>query len=172
MSGQTQADRCFVLDASFFIEFCGVPDFIINSGFKCYVPLSVKEEIKSFRARAIFDSIKPILIIPQKKYVDDIKEICKKTCDKLTSQDVDVLAVALMLRDQGKNVVVLTEDYGIMNIAKLLSLECENLTKEGIKNLYVWRKKCVLCGKLVKKECIECPFCGSKKFKFIPKKIN
>jgi len=175
MSGQTQPNdndkenkECFVLDASFFIEIPEALEFLNNS--ECYTTPSIYEELKSLKAKAMFDAIKPKLNSPREDYIKKVKEVVKATNDKLSPQDIEVLALALMLKDKRKNVILLTEDYGIMNVASCLSLRTKCFVNKGIKDFYVWRKRCAICGRLVKKFISECPYCGSKKFCYVPKR--
>ncbi len=165
---ESAAKDCFVLDASFFIEVPEALDFLSDA--ECYTTPSIFEELRSLRAKAMFEAIKPEVIDPKDDYIKKVRNAIKTTSDKLSPQDIEVLALALMLKDKGKNVVLLTEDYGIMNVASLLSLESRSFVNKGISNFYVWRKKCVVCGKLVKKSANECPYCGSHTFCYIPKK--
>ena len=81
--------------------------------------------------------------------------------------DKNLIALALMLRDEGKNIKVISDDYTIQNTLKIINIPYSGIMTDGIKGVYNWKKVCEGC----KKEFDEnypfddCDVCGSKVFK-------
>ena len=96
-------------------------------------------------------------------------EIISKSGDvlRLSVPDKKLIALALMLRDEGKNIKVISDDYTIQNTLKIINIPYSGIMTDGIKGVYNWKKVCEGC----KKEFDEnypfddCDVCGSKVFK-------
>ena len=86
---------------------------------------------------------------------------------RLSGSDKKLIALALQAIDKGKDVKLISDDYSIQNVLKILNIPFESIITEGIKGVYNWKKVCEGC----KKEFDEnypfedCEICGSKVFK-------
>lgn len=114
---------------------------------------------------------------PSKKSIIKIKEISEITGDysRLSKTDIDILALALDLKnDTENNVSILTDDYSIQNVSNYLKINYLNITQTGIKKRFIWSYKCMGCGKKFEKSINICPICGSsiKNYLSKTKKIN
>ena len=100
---------------------------------------------------------------PSKKTVDKIKKIASKTGDitRLSNTDIELIALAYEIKKQKENVVVLTDDYSIQNIAAYLDIKFENIGQRGITKKFKWISHCTGCGKKFKENINKCPICGS-----------
>jgi len=109
---------------------------------------------------------------PDKKYIRKIKEKSKDTGDigRISDTDVEILALALELKNKGEEVVILTDDYSIQNMANNLSINYENISQKKIKKRFKWVFKCRGCGKKFKDNINKCPICGSETKKVIVEK--
>ena len=102
------------------------------------------------------------------KYIKEVNEIISKSGDvlRLSVPDKKLIALALMLRDEGKNIKVISDDYTIQNTLKIINIPYSGIMTDGIKGVYNWKKVCEGC----KKEFDEnypfddCDVCGSKVF--------
>ena len=101
---------------------------------------------------------------PSQYSIDKIKTISNKTgdIDRLSEADKDVLALALDINTAGdKEVVILTDDYSIQNVAHVLNIKFENISQQGITKRFIWSRRCLGCGKNFKENLKVCPICGS-----------
>lgn len=114
------------------------------------------------------------VIAPEDKSIKKINSTAKKTGDygRLSQTDIEVLAVSLDLKKEGKNPVILSDDYSIQNIAETIDIKYENISQEIISKKYRWISKCTGCGKKFKEHINNCPICGSETKKSISKKSN
>lgn len=157
----------YILDASAFIN-----GFEISSKHNYTVP-EITEEIKDFESRLKFDAaIAEGLIIVKDvslKYTSCVHEIISRSGDilRLSLPDKKLISLAYMMSDEGKSVMVITDDYTIQNTLKILDIPFSGIKTEGIKEIYNWKKVCVGC----KKEYDEnypfddCEICGSEIYK-------
>ncbi len=157
----------YVLDASAFIN--GFKPTSKNN----YTVPEITAEIKDFESRLVYDSAVDdgILVVQDvtKDYVDKTDEIISKSGDvlRLSVPDKKIIALALMLIDDGKSVKVISDDYTIQNTLEIMNIPYSGIITEGIKEIYNWKKVCRGC----KKEFDEgypfddCDVCGSKIFK-------
>ena len=103
------------------------------------------------------------------KYIDEVNGIISESGDvlRLSAPDKKLIALALMLKDEGKNIKVISDDYTIQNTLKIINIPYSGIITEGIKGVYNWKKICEGC----KKEFDEnypfddCDVCGSRIFK-------
>lgn len=100
-----------------------------------------------------------------KKSINKIKKTAEETGDKdrLSSADVEILALALDIKkDDNKEAVILTDDYSIQNVANTLNIEFQSFSQRGITKKFKWHYRCPGCGKQFKKSIKICPICGTK----------
>jgi len=166
----------FVLDAS------AIYNGILSQNLpgKKYLPQCTIYEIEGMlRGEAFKEEIirsdKVIVRDPDDFSVNVITESAKKTGDivELSVCDIRILALALDLKNNKENPVIISDDYDIQNLAKHLGLKCRGVHWKGITKLYEYFWLCTGCGtksKVRRDICIEC---GSPmKKKTLKKKIN
>ena len=157
----------YVLDASAFIN-----GFKPTSKYNYTVP-EITAEIKDFESRLVYDSAvdEGILIVQDVtgEYIDKTDEIIAKSGDvlRLSIPDKKIIALALMLRDENRNVKVISDDYTIQNTLKIMDIPYSGIITEGIKEIYNWKKVCQGCKKEFDEDYSfdDCDVCGSKIFK-------
>ena len=126
----------YVLDASAFIN-----GFKPTSQYNYTVP-EITAEIKDFESRLLYDSAVDdgILIVQDvdRKYLDKTEENISKSGDvlRLSLPDKKIIALALMLIDEGKSVKVISDDYTIQNTLKIMNIPYSGIITEGIKEIY------------------------------------
>ena len=112
-----------------------------------------------------------ILIVQDvtEEYIDKTNEIIAKSGDvlRLSIPDKKIIALALMLRDENRNVKVISDDYTIQNTLKIMDIPYSGIITEGIKEIYNWKKVCQGCKKEFEEDYPfdDCDVCGSKIFK-------
>ena len=157
----------FVLDASAFIN-----GFILESN-NNYTNPEITSEVKDFESKLTLD----MAINDGKLIIQDVDEKYIKRVDKVISQSGDILrlsnpdkkliALALMLKDEGKNIKVISDDYTIQNTLKIINIPYSGVVTEGIKGIYNWKKVCEGCKKEFSDDYPfdDCDVCGSMVFK-------
>ena len=96
---------------------------------------------------------------PSSASLEKVKQGAKRTGDdaRLSPTDMEVLALALDLK-----ATLLTDDYSIQNLAKVLGVEYRGVGVKSIKEVITWRYRCTGCRKEWDVNHPDCPICGSK----------
>jgi len=81
---------------------------------------------------------------------------------RLSDVDLGIAAAALGLSQTGRDVVVLTDDYALQNLLSALGLKHGRITHRGIVKQIVYRYRCTVCGRLLRRATANCPDCGSR----------
>lgn len=79
---------------------------------------------------------------------------------KLSETDIKVLAKALDEVKKGNDVVLVTDDYAIQNVAMYLGIKFEGILHKQISKEFKWVKVCRGCGRKIESDV--CPVCGSE----------
>ena len=163
--GELLINKVLILDASAIMG--GFKPHLINQ--EQYIPTGVMEEIISAKAEENlnlgFKEKKLSVRDPSQKSIDEINQFALKTGDSFVLSDVDisVLALALELKNEGKDPIILTDDYSIQNLAGKLELEFDSIIESGIRKQIQWKIVCPSCRKAYphsKKKAI-CDSCGT-----------
>jgi len=165
--GQTMKKNYKVLDASAFIGGYRPTDknnFTISE---------VTEELKDIQSKMIMENaLKDGLLNILEPDYDGIKTVelmIKKSGDVLRLSDTDkkLLALALNVKKNYGDVILITDDYSIQNVSKLLKISFKSVLTSGIKEVYGWKKVCKGCKKEYDDDYSwdECEICGSPIFK-------
>lgn len=96
---------------------------------------------------------------PSTASLEAVRKAAESTGDdaRLSPVDMEVLALALDLK-----AVLLTDDYSIQNLARVLHVPYQGVGLKGIKEVLEWKYRCKGCGKLFDKNQPDCPICGSE----------
>lgn len=157
----------YILDASAFIN--GFKPTSKNN----YTVPEITFEIKDFESRLSYDSAvdegKLTVQDVTKEYLDKTDEIISESGDilRLSLPDKKIIALALMLRDEGKSVKVISDDYTIQNTLKIIGIPYDGIITDGIREIYNWKKICQGCKKEFEEDYPfdDCDVCGSKIYK-------
>ncbi len=96
---------------------------------------------------------------PSQKSLATVRAKSRHTGDVVSQTDIKLLALALDCRDEGAELV--TDDYGIQNLASLLGIPYRRVVMPGIKEVLRWESVCPGCGRRYPPSVAECPICGS-----------
>ena len=146
----------YVLDASAIIN---------NASFyfgeeKYYMTARTFSEIKEGEKRMLMEDAltrKNLTIMePGKGSLEKVRKEMEKTGDRLSVPDIETLALAYEL-----NLPLITDDYGMQNVASCLKINALGGAEPGIKKVWKWVMVCQGCKRTYKtgKVCAEC---GSK----------
>jgi UPF0271 protein len=160
-------DKCYILDASAFIG-----GFEPINSFNFTVS-EITEEIKDLKSKMILnDGIEDSKIFIKEvnpKYYEKLEKIILKSGDnlRLSTADKKLLALSLEFLELDHDLVVVTDDYSIQNVLKILKIPFDSVLTEGITEVYNWKKVCEGCKKEFSDDYLfkDCEVCGSKIFK-------
>lgn len=98
------------------------------------------------------------VLTPGAASLDRVRAASESTGDahRLSPTDRDLLALAL---DEGATLV--SDDYSIQNVARILGLPYEAVLAPGIKEAWQWTYRCTGCRRTWPEWHSECPICGS-----------
>jgi UPF0271 protein len=94
---------------------------------------------------------------PSSRALERVKREGRATGDarRLSETDLEILALALDLGYE-----LLTDDYTIQNLAKVLGVPCRSVDQKGIESTREWEARCTGCGKVFPPNVEECDVCG------------
>ncbi|NOZ58051.1 MAG: DNA-binding protein [Euryarchaeota archaeon] len=102
---------------------------------------------------------------PGREYLQLAARAAERTGDvaRLSQADIAVLALALELASAGEEVVLVTDDYALQNVAASLGLRFSPVAELGIRRRFRWYKRCTGCGRRYSAghPGESCPVCGS-----------
>lgn len=95
---------------------------------------------------------------PGPETVEEVREAAKRTGDdaRLSPTDVEVLALAAEIK-----ACLLTDDYSIQNVARVMGVRHSGVGLRGIKEVVKWKYRCTGCRKVWDENHPDCPICGS-----------
>ncbi len=144
-------------------------------------PLSIKDSVYSVTAvemelasgslpwvrfRTAVENGKLKLRATKAEFLDRVKESSRDVGDVLFLSDVDlqVLALALELKNAGNEPLIVTDDYSIQNVANQLGLEFAPLMTFGIRFRLHWIRYCPACGRKYQPDYKhrKCEICGTE----------
>ncbi|OYT62904.1 MAG: hypothetical protein B6U69_00660 [Thermofilum sp. ex4484_15] len=100
---------------------------------------------------------------PPAKAISKVRNLAEDKGElKLSATDISVLALALHLREEELEPIILTDDYSVMNVASHLGVKFKAISKRGIRVAVDWLIYCPSCGRTFKTWIEKCPYCGSK----------
>jgi UPF0271 protein len=166
--------KTIILDTSAFIA--GFDPLAVLE--KQYTVPEVKKElitgsISWMRFNAAIENGKLTVRNSKKSFLQDIKEASTKIGDirYLSEADLQVLALALELKDNGLIPVIVTDDYSIQNVANKINVDFSSLVTFGIKSRFKWILYCPACFRKYPSnyKLTSCEVCGTQ-LKRKPKK--
>jgi endoribonuclease Nob1 len=161
-----QSHRIIVLDTSAFV-----------AGFDCFsfsdpqvtVPM-VAEEIRrssmvKTRLETAIESGRLRVQAPTQEFLVKAKAPADTMGDsfKLSETDMQLLALALQLKEECYAPKIVTDDYSIQNVASKVGIEFVSLATLGIKRQLEWIKYCPACYRQypADSKTKECQICGT-----------
>ncbi len=133
----------------------------------CYTTPRVTQEVLDDKSRTILEVTiiqrRLAIVEPSEEYLKRATNAAKATGDilRLSDVDIEVIALALQIKDQGLEPVVITDDYAIMNVLRYLGIQYRPLRTRGIREYRKWLIYCPACGKVFHEKRDVCDNCGS-----------
>lgn len=132
------------------------------------VPLVVeelREGLITARLRSMEATGRLRIVEPHERYLGLVEEesVRRGESHALSATDKQVLALALQLRDEGVEPVIVSDDYSVQNMADALGLRHRGLATPGIKRRFTWTLYCPGCRREYDKPQPDdvCPVCGT-----------
>lgn len=159
-------ERIYVLDAS------GIIGGFISSKHKNITIGGVLSEIKDLKSQiavqSALDDGKIIIKEPDTDSLNRVQNAIENSGDilRLSEVDMSLVALAVTLKNDYHPLVV-TDDYSIQNILKILKIPYQSVLSEGIREVYGWIKICRGCRKKYPADYKwdECEICGSNVYR-------
>jgi len=157
-------DKIYVLDSSALIG--GYNPNLVNAHH--FITPDTFEEVTDEHSRttlnmAISNDVLKIRT-PTQVSIKSVENAAKTTGDiaALSSIDIQILALALDLKTENQNPIIITDDYSLQNAAKTLGIPFKTIIREGIKQRFIWIKYCTSCKKQYPNTYPEkiCEICG------------
>ncbi|NLU46052.1 MAG: nucleic acid-binding protein [Euryarchaeota archaeon] len=143
----------FVLDSSAIFAMDQLPD-----GESCCPPGVIDELIRyKDRRLELWGDLLAVRDCSDES-MDAVRDVAARSGDLGRLSDVDMTVIALALDTQG---TILTDDYSIQNVARLMSVPFRPVGQTGITRTERWNYRCVGCGRWYKEKLDDCPVCGS-----------
>jgi UPF0271 protein len=156
--------KVYVLDASAIIG------GFISKKLKNFITATVISEIKDTKSKiklesAIDDGYITIME-PDPIDIKKVNDVIDKSGDvlRLSTVDINLVALAFKLKRKLIDPIVVTDDYSMQNVLKIVGIEYRSILTEGINEIYGWVKVCKGCKKKYPPEYDfdECEICGTR----------
>ncbi len=139
-----------------------------------YTTPIVVDECKGLRASASIAAALDLRYLkisePDNRSLEKIENLMNEMGAEVSKTDKEVLGLAVTLKDCGKDPVVLTDDYGLQNLARALGIRYSSVYTKGIRRVYIWRSVCEGCGREFSEHRKLCPVCGGRVRKVLLRK--
>ena len=164
--GHPAGKRVVVLDTSAFVA--GLDPFSISE--EQYTVPSVRSEIPedsvlNFRFKTAEENGKIKVETPNAQSLEEARKSASTVGDTyfLSETDLQLLALAIELKNRGYCPLIATDDYSIQNVAKQLQIEFAPLTTFGIRRRLEWLRYCPACRKTYPTDYkfSKCEVCGT-----------
>ena len=85
---------------------------------------------------------------PSEDSIREVERIATSTGDrvKLSRTDIEILALALERSKAGIDVVIISDDYSIQNLARRMNIKTVGIIHPGIRKQMTWVAYCPVCG--------------------------
>jgi len=101
--------------------------------------------------------------VPRPETLDKVMAAARETGDLsfLSTTDLELLAIALQESSEGRDVTLITDDYGIQNTAKALNIKFSGAAHPVIRRAVRWSFVCDSCKTSLPQPADKCPYCGN-----------
>jgi UPF0271 protein len=126
----------------------------------------------------IFELLKELGLqvhIPSKTAIDIVKKTAQETGDdrRLSQADIEIVALAFDFHKKpNQDVILLSDDYSIQNIASVLNIRYEGIVQKGITKKFKWASRCPGCKRKFNDIIKICPICGTATKSYLLHKKN
>ncbi len=155
--------EAYILDSS------GIIGGFISRKTPNFTTSQVIMEVKDLKSKIFLqNALDDGLITIKEPSIEDMEEIegiISKSGDILRLSDVDknILALTVTLRKEKIKSTVVTDDYSMQNVLKIMGIPFRSVLTKGIEEVVGWVKFCKGCKKIYPNNYLqtECEICGS-----------
>ncbi|MGB9938048.1 MAG: ribonuclease VapC [Methanobacterium sp.] len=102
---------------------------------------------------------------PEEEDIEKVRRNIESSGDilRLSKVDQNLIALALKLKKEENDIIVVTDDYSMQNTLKTMKIPFRSVLTEGINEIYNWIKICKGCKKKYPSNYSfeDCEICGS-----------
>ena len=120
-----------------------------------------KDLCSKLKLETAVDAGKILVVEPSKEALAEVKKKVNQTGDRISNTDVKLLALSLDMLRAGDNPKLLTDDYAIQNLARMLGIQYQVVVMPGITKVIIWKSVCQSCGRTYDAETTVCEVCGA-----------
>lgn len=155
-------ERIYVLDSTAF--YAGIP---LKGEGRYYSTYQVLGEVKHYSLTSQFIHSRVQVLEPSKESLQKVKTVAAKTGDSKSISEADISIIALTLdlsaSRKDENIVLVTDDFAIRNVAEVLGVNLSETTIRGEWKNITWITYCKGCGKeYPNPKAKVCDVCGTK----------
>jgi endoribonuclease Nob1 len=125
----------------------------------------IRDEIAKIRYEGAKNSGRMKEEIPIRHFVTELESQAEKMGEKhkLSTTDKQLLALGLQLKNEGNEIVIVSDDYSVQNMASKLGMKYVSQVTKGITRRLNWIIYCPGCRKTfdTAQEDNTCPICGT-----------
>ena len=155
--------KVYILDSS------GIIGGFLSQKFPNYTTSKVIMEIKDLKSQIFLqnaiDQNNITIKEPEIRDLHVVEKVITKSGDLLRLSDVDIgiIALALTLKKQENDPILVTDDYSIQNVLKIMEIPFKSVLTPGIEDVVGWIKFCKGCKKIYPSDYpgTDCEICGS-----------
>jgi endoribonuclease Nob1 len=155
--------QAYVLDSS------GIIGGFLSKKLPNFITSQVILEIKDLKSQIFLeDALEKGRITIEEPLTEDINKINRVITEsgdilRLSEVDIQVVALALTLKRNDISPTVVTDDYSIQNVLKIMEIPFRSVLTNGIVDVVGWIKFCKGCRKIYPSDYTlsECEICGS-----------
>lgn len=102
--------------------------------------------------------------LPSHRARETVEEAATRAGEKgfLSHADRDVVALAIDLKQEGLEPVIVSDDYAVQNLAEHLQLKYGSLANFGIVHKFQWIMYCPACHRRFRRPEKKCRVCGTE----------
>lgn len=155
--------KVYVLDSS------GIIGGFVSHEHPNYTTSQAVREIKDLKSQlTLEDAIEKGYINieePEDQEINQVNRIITESGDLLRLSEVDkiIIALAVHLKKEGFSPTVVTDDYSMQNVLKVMQIPFRSVITRGIHDVVGWTKFCKGCRKIYPSDYPDedCEICGS-----------
>lgn len=165
--------RVLVLDAT--VAYSGYDPFMVSE--EQYTTSKIMSEIKKNSKLAIAVNLGVVKIRdPSENVAREIIEMVKNHCEEpnLSDADISVLALAYEFSKEGANALIISDDYSLQNMAKILGLKVSRYGRPFIRHILYRVKICEKCKRKYSPDYPgkTCEICGGRILSKVVKRVK
>ena len=107
----------------------------------------MRDDLRKLRLESAVERGLIEIVAPSRRYVEEVECVTERMGEAgiLSKADTDLLALGVMLKDQGMEPTVVTDDYSVQNMADEMGLGFKGLLTPGIRRRFQWEVYCPGC---------------------------